>query len=122
MTMRTALGTAVIEDASSLSHPRHQGVAVAVHSFLARDPGVFTGSAAQAESTSRGQVAVHSWARWHRACNARQGRRLRLRDRAACDQRLHSELTSAVHPDPALQSPSPNPAEGSAPVRKGTTE
>lgn len=120
MSMRIALD-AVTEDAGSLSHPRRQGVAVAVHSaeagavdgdaslrpFLTRDPGVFTGGAVQVESTPRGQVAVHRNRARRRACNARQGRRLRLRDRAAYDQRPHSALTAAVTPDPAPQPPSP---------------
>ena len=66
-----------------------------------------TEGAAQAENTPPGRVAVRRDGARRRACDARRGRRLRLRDRAACGQRLHGAFAAAVTLHPALQRPSP---------------
>lgn len=115
MSIHIAPDVALTEDADSLNHPYRQSVALAVHSAEAS---VFTDAAAQVESTPRGQVAVHRDRARHRACHARQVCRLRLRDRAACDQRPHRALTAAVTPGPAPQPPSPIRRKGSAPFMK----
>ena len=75
MSIHIALDVALTEDADSLNHPYRQSVALAVHSAGAS---VFTGAAAQVESTPRDQVAVHRDRARHRACHARQVCRLRL--------------------------------------------